>query len=179
MHADNARENFFRPGGDHLTLLNVWNEYEETNFSTQWCFENYIQHRSMRRARDVRDQLAALMERIEIEPSTNASDAIAIRKAITSGYFYNTARLGKGGVYRTVKHQQSVQIHPQSSLYKSTPRWVLYHELVFTTKEYLRQVIEIENTWLLEVAPHYYKPKDIEDSKNKKMPKQPGMSSKD
>ena len=24
--ADNARANFFRPGGDHLTLLNVYNE---------------------------------------------------------------------------------------------------------------------------------------------------------
>eukprot|EP00730_Choanoeca_flexa_P019311 TRINITY_DN9428_c0_g1_i1.p1 TRINITY_DN9428_c0_g1~~TRINITY_DN9428_c0_g1_i1.p1 ORF type:complete len:1047 (+),score=367.15 TRINITY_DN9428_c0_g1_i1:142-3282(+) len=171
VHADNARENFFRPGGDHLTLLNVWREYEETNFSTQWCFENYIQHRSMRRARDVRDQLAGLMERIEIEPSSNPADSIAIRKAITSGYFYNTARLGKGGTYRTVKHQQNVSIHPQSSLHKSLPRWVLYHELVFTTKEYLRQVIEIENTWLLEVAPHYYKPKDVADEQNKKMPK--------
>ena len=26
MHADNARKNFFRPGGDHLSLLNVYNE---------------------------------------------------------------------------------------------------------------------------------------------------------
>ena len=24
MHADNARKNFFRPGGDHITLLNVF-----------------------------------------------------------------------------------------------------------------------------------------------------------
>jgi pre-mRNA-splicing factor ATP-dependent RNA helicase DHX16 len=24
MHADNARQNFFRPGGDHLTLLTVF-----------------------------------------------------------------------------------------------------------------------------------------------------------
>lgn len=24
--ADNARANFFRPGGDHLTLLNVYSE---------------------------------------------------------------------------------------------------------------------------------------------------------
>ena len=76
----------------------------------------------MRRARDVRDQLAGLMERIEIEPSSNPADSVAIRKAITAGYFYNTARLGKGGTYRTVKHQQSVSIHPQSSLYKQTNR---------------------------------------------------------
>ena len=25
MHADKARKSFFKPGGDHLTLLAVWN----------------------------------------------------------------------------------------------------------------------------------------------------------
>ncbi len=28
MHADNARKTFFRPGGDHLTLLNVYNTWK-------------------------------------------------------------------------------------------------------------------------------------------------------
>ena len=64
MHADNARVNFNKPGGDHMTLLHVWNSWAETNFSTQWCFENFIQIRSMRRARDIREQIEALMERI-------------------------------------------------------------------------------------------------------------------
>jgi pre-mRNA-splicing factor ATP-dependent RNA helicase DHX16 len=26
FHADKARHNFTRPGGDHLSLLNIWNE---------------------------------------------------------------------------------------------------------------------------------------------------------
>lgn len=29
MHADNAKKTFFRPGGDHLTLLNVFNMWKE------------------------------------------------------------------------------------------------------------------------------------------------------
>lgn len=40
----------------------------------------------------------------------------------------------------------------------------------------MRQVTEIESKWLLEVAPHYYKSKEIEDSTNKKMPKTVGKS---
>jgi len=36
------------------------------------------------------------------------------------------------------------------------PRWLVYHELVFTTKEYMRQVSEIKPEWLIEIAPHYY-----------------------
>jgi hypothetical protein len=39
----------------------------------------------MKRARDIRDQLEGLMERVEIEICSNASDLDAIKKAITSG----------------------------------------------------------------------------------------------
>ena len=175
IHADTARKNFHQPGGDHITLLNVYNQWVETDFSTQWCFENFIQHRSMRRARDVREQLVGLVERVEIDMVSN-DDTIAIGKAVTAGYFYNTARISKSGGYKTVKHNQTVTIHPNSSMFEDLPRWVIYHELVLTTKEFMRQVIQIENKWLLEVAPHYYKAKDLEDSTNRKLPKNKGKS---
>uniref|UniRef100_A0A7N6BIE6 Pre-mRNA-splicing factor ATP-dependent RNA helicase DHX16 n=1 Tax=Anabas testudineus TaxID=64144 RepID=A0A7N6BIE6_ANATE len=175
VHADNARMNFVVPGGDHLVLLNVYTQWVESGHSTQWCYENFIQFRSMRRARDVRDQLEGLMDRIEVEVVSSQEDSVPIRKAITAGYFYHTARLSKGG-YKTVKHQQTVYVHPNSSLFEEQPRWLIYHELVFTTKEFMRQVIEIESSWLLEVAPHYYKSKELEDSSSKKMPRKQGKT---
>jgi pre-mRNA-splicing factor ATP-dependent RNA helicase DHX16 len=177
IHADTARKNFFSPGGDHLTLMNVYNQWAETDHSTQWCYENFIQFRSMKRARDIRDQLEGLLERVEIDLNADqAVDIVNIRKAITAGYFYHTSRLSKGGNYKTVKHNQTVMIHPNSSMFEDLPRWVIYHELVFTTKEYMRNCIEIKNDWLLEVAPHYYKAKELEDSTNKKMPKNQGRA---
>ncbi|XP_013884176.1 pre-mRNA-splicing factor ATP-dependent RNA helicase DHX16 [Austrofundulus limnaeus] len=175
VHADNARMNFVVPGGDHLVLLNVYTQWVESGYSTQWCYENFIQFRSMRRARDVRDQLEGLMDRIEVEVLSCQGDNIPIRKAVTAGYFYHTARLSKGG-YKTVKHQQMVYVHPNSSLFEEQPRWLIYHELVFTTKEFMRQVIEIDSSWLLEVAPHYYKSKELEDSSSKKMPRKQGKA---
>uniref|UniRef100_UPI0037E9A933 pre-mRNA-splicing factor ATP-dependent RNA helicase DHX16 n=1 Tax=Semicossyphus pulcher TaxID=241346 RepID=UPI0037E9A933 len=175
VHADNARMNFVVPGGDHLVLLNVYTQWLESGYSTQWCYENFIQFRSMRRARDVRDQLEGLMDRIEVEVVSSQGDSLPIRKAVTAGYFYHTSRLSKGG-YKTVKHQQTVYVHPNSSLFEEQPRWLIYHELVFTTKEFMRQVIEIESSWLLEVAPHYYKSKELEDSSSKKMPRKQGKT---
>ncbi|XP_018416161.1 PREDICTED: putative pre-mRNA-splicing factor ATP-dependent RNA helicase DHX16 isoform X1 [Nanorana parkeri] len=175
VHADTARANFTVPGGDHMVLLNVYTQWVETGYSLQWCYENFIQARSLRRARDVREQLEGLMARIEIELTSCEGDSLPLRKAITAGYFYHTARLSRSG-YKTVKQQQAVFVHPNSSLHEEQPRWVIYHELVFTTKEYMRQIIEIESPWLLEVAPHYYKSKELEDAASKKMPKQIGKS---
>ncbi|XP_061358882.1 pre-mRNA-splicing factor ATP-dependent RNA helicase DEAH1-like isoform X1 [Gastrolobium bilobum] len=177
VHADNARLNFHTGNvGDHIALLKVYSSWMETNYSTQWCYENYIQVRSMKRARDIRDQLAGLLERVEIELSSNSNDLDAIKKSITSGFFPHSARLQKNGLYRTVKYQQTVHIHPSSGLAQVLPRWVVYHELVLTTKEYMRQVTELKPEWLVEIAPHYYQLKDVEDSASKKMPRGVGRA---
>lgn len=172
VHADNARLNFARGGGgDHLALMRCYNEWVDTNYSTQWCYENYLQVRSLNKARDVREQLEGLCERVEVEMLSSVSDIDAVCKAIASGYFYHTAKFGQSGEYRTVKHAHTVYIHPSSCLAKDEdrPRWVLYHELAFTSKEYMRQVAPIKPEWLVEIAPHYYETKELEESR--KMPK--------
>ncbi|KAF9454812.1 P-loop containing nucleoside triphosphate hydrolase protein [Macrolepiota fuliginosa MF-IS2] len=183
LHADQARQNFVRPGGDHFTLLNVWEQWAETNYSQQFCYEQFLQFKSLSRARDIRDQLAGLCERVEIviQSNVNSNDIMPVQKAITAGYFYNTAQLQKSGdSYRTMKTNHTVYIHPSSSLFQFQPpvKTVLYYELVMTSKSYMRQVMEIKPAWLLEVAPHYFKPADLEQlaTGDKKMPKAIGAS---
>lgn len=94
LHADQARQNFVRPGGDHFTLLNVWEQWAETNYSQQFCYEQFLQFKSLSRARDIRDQLAGLCERVEVVVTSNpnSNDIMPVQKAITAGYFYNTVR---------------------------------------------------------------------------------------
>ena len=116
----------------------------------------------MQRARDVRDQLVNLLDRVEIELYTNIGDLDAVCKAVTAGFFYHTGRLQKSGTYRTIKQGQNVHIHPSSALFQKLPRWVLYFELVFTSQEFMRQVLEVKPDWLVEIAPHYYKKKMVQ-----------------
>lgn len=44
-------------------------------------------------------------------------------------------------------------------LYRN-PDFVVYHELVLTTKEYMREVTSIEPKWLTELAPKFFKLSD-------------------
>ncbi|KAM1322873.1 hypothetical protein ACFX2F_015770 [Malus domestica] len=120
--------------------------------------------------------LKGLLERVEIELVSNMSDNETIKKAITSGFFPHSAKLQKNGSYRTVKRPPTVHRHPSSGLSQVHPRWVIYHELVLTTKEYMRQVTELKREWLVEIAPHYYQLKDVEDSTSKKMPRGEGRA---
>jgi len=177
VHADTAHKNFWQKGGDHLTLLNVYNQWRDADYSADWCFENFIQIRSLKRCRDIREQLESMLARVEVELQTECKDDQSIRKAITSGFFYHVAKLEKSGSYKTVKHSQQVHMHPSSCLHQEMPRWVLYFELVLTKKEFMRNVIEIDPAWLIEVAPHYYSKKEVEDATKIKMPKAKGKSS--
>lgn len=178
--ADAAHAAFARGGGgDHIRLLNCYLQWRDSGFSTQWCYENFVQARTIKRAQDVREQLEALLERVEVELASVGPGIVEpVLKALTAGFFYNGCKLQKNGQYRTLKNPHTVDIHPSSSLSKSErpPRWLIYHELVKTSKEYMRQVFELDPTWLVEVAGHYYKEKDIEDEgskrKSMKLPKQ-------
>lgn len=55
-----------------------------------------------------------------------------------------------------MKNPHTVMIHPHSFMFSESPEIIIYNELVFTTKEYMRNIIEIEGKWLLEIAPHFY-----------------------
>lgn len=44
---------------------------------------------------------------------------------------------------------------------------MIYHELVFTTKEFMRNVFAIEPEWLIEIAPHFYKESDLIDERKR------------
>ncbi|KAI9675587.1 MAG: hypothetical protein M1817_000953 [Caeruleum heppii] len=178
IHADSARNRFtIKEGGDHFSLLNIWNQWVDADFSYVWARENFLQQRSLSRARDVRDQLAKLCDRVEVTVETaGANNLVPIQKALTAGFFPNCARLQRGGdSYRTVKNGMTVYLHPSSTLFEVNPKWVIYYELVLTSKEYMRSNMPIQAEWLVEAAPHYHKKKDLETlGVDKKMPKGQG-----
>jgi pre-mRNA-splicing factor ATP-dependent RNA helicase DHX38/PRP16 len=49
-------------------------------------------------------------------------------------------------------------LHPSSALYGLgyTPDYVIYHELVFTSKEYMQCVTAVEPEWLAELGPMFF-----------------------
>lgn len=61
--ADQKKTKFFQLEGDHLTLLAVYNSWKNNKFSNAWCFENFIQARSLKRAQDIRKQMLSIMDR--------------------------------------------------------------------------------------------------------------------
>ncbi|GAA5968666.1 hypothetical protein JCM11641_007718 [Rhodosporidiobolus odoratus] len=170
--ADAKKAKFHQPEGDHLTLLTVYNAWAASKFSNPWCSENYIQGRAMRRAQDVRKQLLGIMDRYKHDILSCGKNYNRVRRAITSGYFRHAAKKDPQEGYKTLVEGTPVFLHPSSSLFNRAPEWCVYHELVLTTREYMREVTAIEPKWLTEVAPSFFKVADQNTiSKRKKQEK--------
>ncbi|XP_025424865.1 ATP-dependent RNA helicase DHX8 [Sipha flava] len=155
--ADQKKAKFNQVEGDHLTLLAVYNSWKNNKFSNAWCYENFVQIRTLKRAQDVRKQLLGIMDRHKLDVVSAGKNTARIQKAICSGFFRNASKKDPQEGYRTLVDGQAVYIHPSSALFNRQPEWVMYHELVQTTKEYMREVTTIDPRWLVEFAPAFFK----------------------
>mmetsp|Transcript_3416 Transcript_3416/g.4807 ORF Transcript_3416/g.4807 Transcript_3416/m.4807 type:complete len:716 (+) Transcript_3416:230-2377(+) len=157
--ADEAKGQFAHIDGDHLTLLNCYHAYKQAGDSKDWCYNNYINHRSMASADNVRNQLQRIMQRLDLTLVSTSFESknyyTNIRKCLVAGMFMQVAHLERTGHYLTVKDNQVVSIHP-SSVLDTKPAWVLYEDFVLTSKNYIRTCSAIRGEWLVEIAPHYY-----------------------
>ncbi|CAN3374309.1 hypothetical protein DIURU_000812 [Diutina rugosa] len=154
--ADRRKQRFHHSQSDHLTLLNVYRGWELSNRSGKWCRDNYIQERSMKRALEVRKQLATIMNRSDQSIVSCGSNLDRVRQVIAAGFFKHSARRDRVEGYKTLSTDTPVAIHPSSCLYTKRPEYVVYHSLLLTTREYMQVVTEVNPKWLVQAAPHYF-----------------------
>ena len=154
--ANFSKKKFASYEGDHITLLNVFKAFHENGESKEWCIENYINARSMKSVLDIRKQLVELCVRQEVVMSSCGLDTVCIRKCLIAGFFGNVAMLQPDGKFKTMTSNQPVYIHPASVLFGRKPACVLFNELVFTSKRYMREISQVDLEWLAEVAPKYF-----------------------
>ncbi|KAI8350551.1 P-loop containing nucleoside triphosphate hydrolase protein [Mortierella sp. GBAus27b] len=62
--ARSAHDQFYHHSGDHITLMNVFEEWRHANYSKEWCHENYFNFRQLRLAKSIRAQLRDIADRI-------------------------------------------------------------------------------------------------------------------
>ena len=84
--ADQKKAKFHQLEGDHLTLLAVYNSWRNNKFSNPWCYENFVQIRTLKRAQDVRKQMLGIMDRYIVFIMTNGEPAVLVLCVALIGY---------------------------------------------------------------------------------------------
>ncbi|KAJ2804602.1 hypothetical protein H4R20_002442 [Coemansia guatemalensis] len=157
--SDAAREKFFVPESDHLTLLNVYNQWRSNGYRDSWCARHFIHSKAMRRAREVREQLVDILSSsLKIELKSAGADWDSVRQCVCSAYFHHAARSKRLGEYSNMRSGIPCHLHPTSALYGMgfTPDYIVYHELIYTSKEYMQCVTAVDPKWLAEMGPMFF-----------------------
>jgi HrpA-like RNA helicase len=134
-----ARNQFIALEGDHLTLLAVYDAFQEAKDKKLFCKENFINFKAMLKVVDVRNQLVEYTQSIagmpniysHLESESSFSKRECILRCLASAFFRHLAILQDDGRYRTLRDGKETFIHPSSSLFaKKKPKSLIYTELV-------------------------------------------------
>ncbi|OQS00448.1 pre-mRNA-splicing factor ATP-dependent RNA helicase [Achlya hypogyna] len=156
------------PKGDHISLLQLFRAWDALPPHEQeaWCHERQLHSRAFRTAASVRSQLEELVAKVARGAATQPAPALPvterIQRAVCAGYFMHGARKClMHSVFRCLhlgaaddSTAELVHIHPSSSLAERTaPEHCIYHELVHTSRSFMRHVLEVDGSWLEQYKP--------------------------
>ncbi|XP_036845498.1 ATP-dependent RNA helicase DHX33 [Oncorhynchus mykiss] len=154
-----ARKKFTTSEGDHLTLLNIYRAFKKVNANKEWCRENFVNSRNMSMVGEVRAQLREICLKLSMKLESCGSDTGSVRRCLAHGLFMNAAELQPDGSYTALDTHQPVAIHPSSVLFQAKPAYVVFNELLHTSKCYMRDLCLVDADWLVEAAPEYFRRK--------------------
>ncbi|XP_068668332.1 pre-mRNA-splicing factor ATP-dependent RNA helicase DEAH10-like isoform X2 [Aristolochia californica] len=119
-----ARKSFASLEGDHITLVNVFRASAEclekskkANMKeklieknlNKWCWENFINNRSLRHARDVHSQIQGHVRQMGLRISSCGDDMLQFRRCLAASFFLNAALKQPDGSYSAFSKMVNIQ----------------------------------------------------------------------
>lgn len=161
-----AQETFIDRDGDHITLINVYAQWESHNSSQDWAMDNYVNQRSLLQASDIRHQLKHILRTVKISAlpeevlyeefkNTLISPSLKIRLSLAIGFYMNAARAvacGQEGSYLSVKDATMLHIDKFASvaILQCYPKWIIYTMLSGNTLSHgtIKLLSRVKSIWL-------------------------------
>lgn len=154
--------------GDHVTYANLLAEMDDRDLNQEECKDKFINYVALKRAMEVRKQLAKFLRRfgrVQAMGLLAAGDGMtrskAIRRCVTAGFFFNVAKLSNDGRYYTLRKRILVTPATGSIFSSHSPvssEYIVFGETLDGANGgiELRTVSAIDARWLRELAPHYW-----------------------
>uniref|UniRef100_A0A6Q2ZP66 RNA helicase n=1 Tax=Esox lucius TaxID=8010 RepID=A0A6Q2ZP66_ESOLU len=159
--------------GDLMVLLGAVGACEFAGCTPKFCEENGLRYKAMLEIRRLRGQLTNAVNSVcpevgvfvdsKMAPPTE-SQVVCLRQIVLAGLGDHLARRvqqeelldpkWRNG-YKTPLLDEPVYIHPSSALFKTLPPFVVYQEVLETTKMYMKGVSAVEPEWVPQILTRY------------------------
>ncbi len=159
--ADSAHDQFKEPTSDFLSILKLWNWFQEQqrrlseNKLRKVCRDSFLTYTRMRDWQDVHSQLREMAGTFLPLGKPGHSDVNPddIHRAILAGLLSNIGVKGDDFEYKGIRGKR-FYIFPGSTQFSKKPQWIVAAELVQTTRLYARTVAPVKPEWIEQAAGH-------------------------
>ncbi|MBI5607694.1 MAG: ATP-dependent RNA helicase [Deltaproteobacteria bacterium] len=138
------------PLGDAATGLRIIHEWLGAGDRRAYCARNYLDHDVLAFAENAHDQLVDTLTGLGKHVGTGG-DREAVLYCMATGFAQNF--LICCGKHYQGSSDDRIWLHPSSSLYGRTPRFVVAAEIVVSQRAYARQVSQIRGHWVATLRP--------------------------
>ncbi|CAJ1069147.1 probable ATP-dependent RNA helicase DHX37 [Xyrichtys novacula] len=159
--------------GDLMVMLGAVGACEFAGCTPKFCEENGLRYKAMVEIRRLRGQLTNAVNTVSPEvgvfvdpkmaPPTE-HQVVCLRQIVLAGLGDHLARRVQAedildpkwrNGYKTPLMDEPVFIHPTSALFKTLPEFVVYQEIMETTKMYMKGVSAVQAEWVPQLLPQY------------------------
>ncbi|XP_074525588.1 putative ATP-dependent RNA helicase DHX37 [Halichoeres trimaculatus] len=159
--------------GDLMVMLGAVGACEFAGCTPKFCEDNGLRYKAMVEIRRLRGQLTNAVNAVcpevgvfvdpKMAPPTE-HQVVCLQQIVLAGLGDHLARRvqsedildpkWKNG-YKTPLMDEPVFIHPTSALFKTLPEFIVYQEIMETTKMYMKGVSAVEAEWVPQLLPQY------------------------
>ncbi|XP_061586057.1 probable ATP-dependent RNA helicase DHX37 [Cololabis saira] len=159
--------------GDLMVMLGAVGACEFAGCTPKFCEDSGLRYKAMVEIRRLRGQLTNAVNSVcpevgifvdpKMTPPTE-HQVVCLRQIVLAGLGDHLARRVQAedlldpkwkNAYKTPLMDEPVFIHPSSALFKTLPEFVVYQEIMETTKMYMRGVSAVEAEWVPRLLPQY------------------------
>ncbi len=163
QQADAKHAVFRHEESDFMTLLNLWNHFEEqkkhlsNNKLRKYCKDQFLSYVRMKEWFDIHAQIMQVIKgELKLKPNIIEAGYGEIHRSLLPGLLSNIGFRHEQYEYLGARGLKFF-IFPGSGLHKTRPKWIMAAEQVETSKVYARSVARIEPEWIEACSGHLIK----------------------
>ncbi len=153
--ASRAQEKFFHPESDHLTLLNILEQFKSHGQSLKWAEEHFLNGATLAKALEQRLQFREKVGKALKLPIRSCRDNLdVVRQALAYAYFPQTAKRKTWAEYTTMIHSVQCFLPKNSALNNAgaIADYVIYNDFMLLSQPYMTTVTAVDPKWIVEAS---------------------------
>ncbi|MGZ8215263.1 MAG: ATP-dependent RNA helicase HrpA, partial [Methylosarcina sp.] len=161
--AEAKQAQFRHEDSDFLTLLNLWNHFEEqkkhlsNSKLRKFCSDHFLSYIRMREWYDIHAQIMQVIKGdLNLKMNMVPASYEEIHRSLLPGLLSNIGFRHEQYEYLGARGLKFF-IFPGSGQHKARPKWIMAAEQVETSKVYGRTVAKVEPEWIEQCAEHLVK----------------------